>query len=877
MNMSSKITKKVSTFIMAFCMTASGFSYMPAKSLHSVGIHKVVLDDVTEASGDWLVCKTDEKTSGKFKFEGMPSKGEINESKNTFSDVPSGDYKLTVVPENGYIFSGVYINDEFHSSKEFGSLADKIYNYNLKIKSDSTKDVQIRPEFKLNVASGSKNKIFVGDNLCIDESEEKPLTSHSTDSFNLIPGEKQNSYILTINPGCTLNQVSCEGDIELFIRVSGSSTIAQSDGYSIKGVKNLSIQGISDSSGVLNLDGGIQFKNSLNINQNVKIGTTSNPSAKGICGSEGANQNVTVEHANLEINTSSDGSAFENIKGSIVCGSKGIISTVSDKKTFNGCGKVIVRDGGNLKVTSKVSSFDAKAYSCVKNTELQNSMGYLQHPVSWNGSTNENTDHSYTSINSTSPDSQGYYSYELKSLSLPSNRIVYGKNLLGDTESVLNGSVIFNIAGNSPTAQDSKIGEYSFTSDSEVNVTLMPDYGFQLNNSAVKSLSMVPGENKGEYSFVMPDNDIHWSDLFVKSDDKIVINSKDVKGAQISIPNDLICGTAEFVVTSKEAPEDISAFENKSNGLNIMGYFDISLNERILKNGDESQGYWVNNITQLPKPMDVTLDLGEKMKGKASYSVLRGHNGVVNKLDGIYDESSNQLKFATDQYSDYAVGTSDDVRTLSAETTFNGEKLKIIVQDPNNALNDNAVVEVTAAEEGSDRYNSLKEQLDDIYAPKNLAFFDVVIYKDETKTEKYTDLASHVNILFQIPKGWTKENLEAVLVTKEEDTQFDEEVVTQDGVDYVSFWTDHFSPYAMMEDIDCDKIINQAQDQNQDSTDNQDDDVVLNNNDDDDQTNLADNITDFITGDKYRTVIIVASLAVIVSLVTLIFLKKKKK
>ena len=71
-----------------------------------------------------------------------------------------------------------------------------------------------------------------------------------------------------------------------------------------------------------------------------------------------------------------------------------------------------------------------------------------------------------------------------------------------------------------------------------------------------------------------------------------------------------------------------------------------------------------------------------------------------------------------------------------------------------------------------------------------------------------------------------------------------------------------------MDDIDWDKLTQQdpSQDQNQDDTTTSDD-----------QNNLADDITNFITGDKYRGVIIAASLAVIVSLVALIFLKKKKK
>jgi len=265
--------------------------------------------------------------------------------------------------------------------------------------------------------------------------------------------------------------------------------------------------------------------------------------------------------------------------------------------------------------------------------------------------------------------------------------------------------------------------------------------------------------------------------------------------------------------------------------------------------------------------MEISLDLSEALSGKKSYCILREHNGKISNLGGTYDFKGSELKFSTDQYSSYAVGSSDNVRSLSTSAMFKGEEIKLIIEDPNDALSDTAKVEMTLAEENSERYKELKNNLDDTYKPNNLAFFDIVIYKDDTKKEKYSQLDKKVNAFLQIPKGWSKEQMQAVLVSEGLDTDFDEEVVNKNGVDYVSFWTDHFSPYAFLDEL---KDLNWDDDN---PTKTPDDDSTTPVGKEGDNNDLAN----FITGDKYRTIIIVAAAAVIISLVVLIVMRKKKK
>ena len=60
-------------------------------------------------------------------------------------------------------------------------------------------------------------------------------------------------------------------------------------------------------------------------------------------------------------------------------------------------------------------------------------------------------------------------------------------------------------------------------------------------------------------------------------------------------------------------------------------------------------------------------------------------------------------------------------------------------------------------------------------------------------------LPDNVKLLFQIPDGWDKEDLKVILIMAgAENVEFDKTITNIDGVDYVAFWTKHFSPYALV-------------------------------------------------------------------------------
>ena len=172
---------------------------------------------------------------------------------------------------------------------------------------------------------------------------------------------------------------------------------------------------------------------------------------------------------------------------------------------------------------------------------------------------------------------------------------------------------------------------------------------------------------------------------------------------------------------------------------------------------------------------------------------------VTDTEDGMMEEICSRCGEKRDEKVIPALGNGE-TKELDAYVTMNGQGLKLILQDPYEALPDGTKLVVNLAEPGSDRHNELSSQYDGQYNVENIAFFDINLL-DLNDQKLPMPLSHKVRAIIQIPGGWDKEDLEAVLIASGADVEFEEKVVTIDGVDYLAFWTDHFSPYAMIDKL----------------------------------------------------------------------------
>ena len=859
-----KPLKMIFTIILAVFVAISNFVYAPMQYIHATSKTNLTVSGFNKIENQAFVYKIGENDVGTLKIESLNAPKEQTGKEYIFKSIDTKTYTVTITTNEGYTFKNLKVNKVVHPVEEF-TISDKnTYTYSLSI-TGSMENVELIPEFKKNLSQASNRKIIVGTTTCIDETSSNPLTHYAGSNYTIIPSSNDGEYILNITDGATIENISAEGAVDLIIKNQGSGTIESKQGFSITGVQDLkTVEQTQNASRNLILKGGLKISDKITLNSNVDIGTSNSTPSHGIEGCKSLN----VEYANLTIYTKENVVSLENIAEGILVGSKGKIKINNTKKNaFNNIGgKIYIINGGEIEFNNPgESSPSIKILS--KWIDWQNKIWNSDSPASeneqeidWNQATN--TQNHYKCEKSSNANSAGDYTWKVSSTDSPMYTLIYGKGKNGETNETVNGNVKF-ISGPGQCISESnseKYGEYKFPARSSITVKLLPQYGFQLNKNAVQSINTTPQTDKGTYTFIMPEQNIYLSELFVSSSDQTVNNAEGILSSKISPYSNLANGNLKLTISAVAEPSNASSFQNAAKNYEISKYFNIALNELILKNGDSNQA-WESELSELSGPVGITLGLSDALKGKKRYCVLREHNGEITNLTSAYNPESNEIEFSSDKFSTYAIGYSNLVRSLSTQVNLDNEILNIIIEDPNNALNDQAELVVTLVKEGSERYNELKNNLDDTHKIERIMFFDIVIYKDSTHTEAYSKLDSKVNVLFQIPKGWDKEDLKAVLVAEEIDATFDEkELVNKNDIEYLSFWTDHFSPYAFLDELSDEdlKELEELSNQMEEPLPAQDD------------------LANFLTGDSSRTLILIAVTAIVVSLAVLIILKKKK-
>ena len=92
------------------------------------------------------------------------------------------------------------------------------------------------------------------------------------------------------------------------------------------------------------------------------------------------------------------------------------------------------------------------------------------------------------------------------------------------------------------------------------------------------------------------------------------------------------------------------------------------------------------------------------------------------------------------------------------------------------------------------------EKLDDTHAIEHLLAYDLSL-RDAQANPLNMPLDAPVELLFEVPDGLDKVELEVVLVQKFEDAEFAEELVESSGSHWVKVKIYHFSPYALIDKI----------------------------------------------------------------------------
>lgn len=162
------------------------------------------------------------------------------------------------------------------------------------------------------------------------------------------------------------------------------------------------------------------------------------------------------------------------------------------------------------------------------------------------------------------------------------------------------------------------------------------------------------------------------------------------------------------------------------------------------------------------------------------------------------------------QGTDYGTVTRNiDVKlgfTQWVPVVLNNEQLNIGIKASLETIPEDSefVVSMVSESSGSDNeYHDLLSKFDKKDNIERICFFDFSITGQNASDVR--ELSGYAKLYIQIPKGWDEGQLEAIFVADGNDENFEEKIEEVDGVKYLTFSTNHFSPYALFDPANIDQ------------------------------------------------------------------------
>ena len=242
-------------------------------------------------------------------------------------------------------------------------------------------------------------------------------------------------------------------------------------------------------------------------------------------------------------------------------------------------------------------------------------------------------------------------------------RAEYGDDVYTTPEEVqaAGGVFIWQDAERKKTYVDDRegCGEAQFPKGTILSVTIIPDAGYQLIDFGINGGVFETQEEMGTYTFEVGGGPFHLQATIAQVEDVVKTQSEKIEGGTITLGGEeeaMQVGTARLDVTDIElSPEQISNFEEASNGYNISTYVDISLYNTVFK-GTENQS-WDTEVKNLENEATITLKLEDGVNYEEVVIVHEKDDGTYEIIPVEYDPENNTITFVTKSFSNYAIAT----------------------------------------------------------------------------------------------------------------------------------------------------------------------------------------------------------------------------
>lgn len=205
-----------------------------------------------------------------------------------------------------------------------------------------------------------------------------------------------------------------------------------------------------------------------------------------------------------------------------------------------------------------------------------------------------------------------------------------------------------------------------------VTIKAVPDPGYQILSAELNGMPLTPDAGtQGMYSFKMTSN-THITGIFEKTKDVVNVGgAQAVESAKIMGANEILeAGNIALTVTD-------DTDYNAANALAVVAgekiaSLDVDIDQVIAKAGTltqeqqqkvkdgtlavSSENFWKNDLTELNRPVEITLDLNGVTVGEGeSISLVRDHNGSCEEIPVTVttNDGKTNISFSSDKFSTY--------------------------------------------------------------------------------------------------------------------------------------------------------------------------------------------------------------------------------
>ena len=208
---------------------------------------------------------------------------------------------------------------------------------------------------------------------------------------------------------------------------------------------------------------------------------------------------------------------------------------------------------------------------------------------------------------------------------------------------------------------------YGYQGDT-VTIRLIPDPGYQIAGASINGTALTAQAGQSEFSFVLGTGHVRFAGAFTKVDPQAAVaSSGNVTAMTATVPDTNVnTGSVAVIATGNQANPAEDTVKNamgsdSADYISTVETMNIDMFNIVSKGGNadyasDAGNYWVDhNMTDLASDASLALKVTNTLGAGETFGVVREHNGNYTEIDSVYNSSTGNLRFASNEFSNYTI------------------------------------------------------------------------------------------------------------------------------------------------------------------------------------------------------------------------------